>query len=98
MRWALKRTEQVYRTHGLELVVTCTTCGEHSKWSWHPFGMAVDLRTYYWRLEPGAIALLVLDLKAALPPPYQVVLEKTHIHLECDLDAFQEYAGKHPSG
>lgn len=94
MRRVLRVADHVWQTYGHELVITSTTDGEHSRWSWHPFGMAVDLRTRDMGL--AEVTMVAQDLQHILGRPYQVVIEATHIHVECDLDANPDFAGKHP--
>lgn len=73
--------EAIYRKYGVEAIITSAKDGKHSEHSLHYQGLALDLRT--WNL--GGREMHVLgELKRALGPEYDVVLEKDHIHLEYD--------------
>jgi hypothetical protein len=84
MRIALKKADSIWRLHGQELVVTSACDGKHSKWSWHYFGCAVDLRTNYF--ESGTEIVVVAEkLRRALGPGYEVVVHHgSHMHVEYD--------------
>ena len=66
--------------HGQPLVVTSIKDGKHMVGSKHYDGLAADLRL------PKDVDLPLLRnmLAAALGPEFDVVLEKSHIHLELD--------------
>lgn len=70
--------ERIWSTHGADLVITSLIDGKHSLGSLHYVGMAVDLRR--WQLDDPEQA--VEELKAALGPDYDVILESTHVHVE----------------
>lgn len=72
--------DSLYRRHGWDLTLTSLTDGQHSRTSLHNAGCAVDLRI--WPIPEGKRAAVVAELNEALGPDYDVVLEKTHIHLE----------------
>jgi hypothetical protein len=81
----------VFSRYGVEPEMTACVGGIHSSpRSWHHFGMAQD---YTLAAVPRhAHTQLVAALRAALGPPYQVVHhEGSHIHIECDIDAYPEY-------
>ena len=87
MRRALKAASAIWAEHGAELVVTSPPDQEdyeHGPWSWHYYGMAVDLRSSCFS-EPET-ERVAEELRAALPGEYQVVVEKNHIHVECALE------------
>jgi len=48
MRQFLIIAELIYNNHNQELVITSALDGEHSAGSLHYYGMAVDIRTYYF--------------------------------------------------
>lgn len=82
MREVLIEADIVYKKHGQELVVTSTTDGVHSPGSMHPYGYAIDFRTWYFDSEEQ---IKVRDeLADALGDMYDVVLETTHLHVEYD--------------
>jgi hypothetical protein len=81
MRPVLKIAEEIWTTAGRKEGATITSAldGVHSAGSFHPFGLALDFRTHYFS-EPQKDSVGV-KLKARLPF-YDVVIEKTHIHIE----------------
>lgn len=62
-----------------ESIITSALDGEHSPGSFHPVGLALDFRTN--DLTPAEIARVVDRLKLELPE-FDVVVERTHIHIE----------------
>lgn len=82
MRPVLIAADMVWQNHGHELCVTAGLDGEHSAGSLHYFGLAVDLRTrYFYVTERREVAA---DLRASLNSNYDVVLHRSHIHVEFD--------------
>lgn len=81
-------TAKVYESLGLELTITSVCDGEHKAGSKHYSGLAFDCRT--WRNEKGdqmsiaSKAFLRSLLKKALGEDWDVVIEKTHVHIEYD--------------
>jgi hypothetical protein len=75
---ALLIADGVFGKHGV--IVTSATDGKHGRGSLHYVGLAVDLRTRH--LPQGVAAHLKGKLAEALGPQYDVVLEKTHLHVE----------------
>ena len=82
MRPALIIAAEVYGKFKQELYVTSGTDGSHSPGSLHYYGFALDLRHKFW-VKAERLAVY-LTLKQKLPFPFDVVLEKTHIHVEYD--------------
>ena len=78
---AIMIAQEVYREYGYDFIITSITDGKHSKTSLHYSGAAVDLRINHidTKQELDEIVLLIMD---ALNIDYDVVLEKTHIHIE----------------
>lgn len=70
----------IYNKFGEELVVTSVTDGKHSPTSLHYVGYAADLRTNYF--NDVEQEMVVNEMKTWLTDEFDVVLEKTHIHLE----------------
>ena len=63
--------------------VTSVRDGKHSARSLHYVGLAMDVRI--WALKEDADKTqAITELKAALGPDYDVVLEADHIHVEFD--------------
>ena len=81
MFWAAIQCEAVYKKYGAELVITSAKDGKHGPKSLHYEGLALDLRS---RDLAGRQVFVVMDLKNALGPDYDVVLEADHIHVEYD--------------
>lgn len=70
--------ESIYRERSYDLTVTSLLDGEHSKNSLHYSGNAADLRI--WQVSnPAALAQ---ELQDALGDDWDVVAERTHIHVE----------------
>ncbi len=82
MRTVLIKASHIWEQNGQELVITSTLDGVHSPGSLHPYGYAVDLRTRYFK---HTVAIQIeLSLDNALSDEYNVILHKTHIHVEYD--------------
>lgn len=82
MRPVLIAAERIWQKAGHELVVTSGLEGTHSAGSLHYYGLALDFRTHYLNAEQ--LPELAEKLREALGPDYDVVIEKTHIHVEYD--------------
>jgi len=66
-----------------DLVITCCTDShKHNLESLHNFGMAFDMRTR--ELVAVQIMEFSQELRECLGNEYDVVVEKTHIHVEFD--------------
>lgn len=74
---ALCVAHELYREHGESLTITAVINGPHMRASLHYTGAAADLRLP--RRHPTMIAR---ELAKRLGSDYDVVLEKTHIHVE----------------
>ena len=83
MRKALIAADRIWKEYGQELTITCGLDGEHSAGSYHYYGLAVDCRI--WNFTNEQLLMIIRDLKEELGPPYDIVLEKTHIHIEYDI-------------
>ena len=84
MRKALKVADAVYKKYGQELTITSALDGTHSAGSYHYFGYAIDLRTFYYSDE---IKIKVSqEIREQLGFKYTVILEKTHIHIQFNAD------------
>ena len=77
---ALIVAETVFNEEDVELVITSAIDGKHSRGSLHYVGAAVDLRTR--QLSKEAVIRVQNRLAASLGLDYDVVLEKTHLHVE----------------
>lgn len=85
------KAAEIVRSHlwdmGIELVITSGTEGDvsdgvHKKTSKHYTGEAFDFRI--WQFKESQLPLVVSNLQRKLGKDYDVVLEKTHIHVEYD--------------
>ena len=74
--------EQVALAHGAGLVITSfsETTTEHSLTSLHYSGNAFDMRTRFW--QPAEIKQVRDEIAARLGIHFDVIIEKTHIHIE----------------
>ncbi|MCY4524310.1 MAG: hypothetical protein OXB84_06190 [Halobacteriovoraceae bacterium] len=78
-----KIVDQVFQSvAGRDAIITFSTNGVHSQNSLHYSGNAIDLRTR--DLSPGQVDQVVKRLRKALGEDYDVVDERTHIHIEYD--------------
>lgn len=84
MRPVLRAAELIWVDEGKGgITITSALDGTHSASSWHYYGLAVDLRTFYFS---AARKLKVAERLRAALPGYDVVVEKTHIHVEIGND------------
>lgn len=75
--------EPIFVRAGQELVITSGTDSKHMIGTLHQRGLALDFRTR--DLKTIAVVTAVAgQLRAALSPAYDVVVEKDHVHLEFD--------------
>jgi hypothetical protein len=82
MRPVLVAADAIWKELGQELVITSGFDGEHSAGSFHYYGCAVDLRTYYFTNDEAQRA--AIDLQIKLGDKYDVIRHSTHIHVEYD--------------
>jgi len=75
---------RIWRHLGQECVVTSARDGKHSWGSLHYYGYAVDLRTRYFEDKGAAAHEKLRDTLHKISSNYDVVLHKTHIHVEFD--------------
>ena len=75
--------DEVYVSYGFELcVLTSGTDGKHGAQSFHPYGLAIDLRTWDFPGDTALSARVVAAIKTKLGDTYDVVLESDHLHIE----------------
>jgi len=87
---ALMVAKDVFAEHGIDLCITSGVEGEHGPRSKHYEGKAVDLRRR--DIKTQVIAELILEKlqerlngsKGNFKGQFDIVLEKTHYHLEFD--------------
>ena len=70
--------DQVYASHDKAFVITSVTDGKHSNTSLHYIGCAFDCRIY----DDINNEALRDEIKGKLNVDFDVVLEKSHIHVE----------------
>lgn len=70
----------VYHKYGHECVVTSCMEGSHSRNSLHYAGLALDFRIRH--LPPGVPEAIAADVRDSLTDEFDVVLERTHLHVE----------------
>jgi len=70
--------EKVYAAFGLDPVCTSGNDGKHKPNSEHYKDRALDFR--FW----DVLQFVADQIKANLPPYYDVVVEKDHFHIEAD--------------
>lgn len=71
--------KDVLNVYDRELIITEGTGGVHSRNSLHYVGFAVDIRNRHMGKQQDSI---VASLRDALGDEFDVVVEKTHIHIE----------------
>lgn len=73
--------DRLFHTNGLpELVITSGVDGKHSKNSLHYVGRAWDIRSWYIDDKET----FAQKLRESLTEEFDVVVEKTHVHVEFD--------------
>lgn len=82
MRPVLIAADELWGEHGEELVVTSGLEGTHSAGSLHYYGRAVDLRTRYF--SDATKYRTAGKLYRKLGREYDIVVHRTHIHVEYD--------------
>ena len=82
IRPALVAAEEIWKKAGEELVVTSGMDGTHSAGSLHYYGRALDFRTRYF--DTAAAKAVYGALRATLNEDFDVILHKSHIHVEYD--------------
>lgn len=89
MRAALKAAESSWKARGRKegVTVTCGLNGVHSAGSYHYYGYAVDLRTWYFsKIAQIDIARGLRAKLNIISPFYDVVVEFNHMHIEFDYE------------
>lgn len=81
---AMMVVNEVYALHGHNLVLTSVTDGKHGANSYHYDGLAFDARTNYFKTA-DQVHCVAEDIRQRLGFPFDVVVEKDHIHIEFDL-------------
>lgn len=79
---ALKVMLDLHTQLGKTLTVTSTNDGKHMKGSFHYKDLAFDMRIWY--LSVSERKEMVAQASKILGKDYDIILEKTHIHVEYD--------------
>lgn len=87
MRRVLVVFESIFKSYGVAhgITITSTNDSVHSAGSLHPYGYAVDLRR--WSVNGkinGKLKQIIHKAEFQLGSRYDIILEKTHIHIEFD--------------
>jgi len=72
----------VFARHGRACIITSGRDGRHGPHSHHYRGRALDFRTRH--LSEAEKLKISSEIRARLEPEFDVVLEKTHLHVEFD--------------
>lgn len=72
---------KVYEKYGYDFIITEVTGGKHGRGSLHYVGLAMDIRTRHISSE-AEIGIIANEIRESLGKQYDVVVEKTHIHIE----------------
>lgn len=80
--YALGRIETIFGHKGL--TITSMRDGKHKPTSLHYKGLAVDIRTRHLKYDDTINTVFELIHKMLTPLGFDVVLEKTHLHIEYD--------------
>ena len=80
MLFAIVAVNEVCRDAGVDCVVTSASEGTHNEGSLHFVGQAVDFRTR--DMAEPLRGLFADNVQGRLGYDYDVVLEKTHLHVE----------------
>lgn len=82
---AMFKLDELFNELGYPLVITSTTDGKHMVGSLHYVGLAFDLRIRHMPEDViKDVKLKIVKTLKLLSTRFQVVLEKTHIHVEYD--------------
>lgn len=84
----LRAVQVVYSRHGWDVTVTSGNDSQHGRNSQHPLDRAIDVR--FWCVPQDDRQMIAQELREALSPFYDVVLEPTHYHIEADSKKEQE--------
>ena len=74
--------DQIYSSHGKELVITSLDDSVHGTGSLHDSGNAFDARTNYFTDQERKV--VHAEIKAALDVNFDIVDEVNHLHIEYD--------------
>lgn len=78
----LPNIEAIYRYYGYDCIITSGSDGKHSAHSKHYKNGAIDMRIRH--IEDTEVLERIVEDLCELDRDFDVVLEKTHIHLEYD--------------
>jgi len=78
--YILRAAEPIWERYNQTLTLTSACEGEHRSGSLHYVGLAADLRR--WGFTNTELRRAAKELRQALGKHYDVVVERTHIHVE----------------
>ena len=71
----------VFAQHSVPFTITSALDSKHGRGSLHYVGLAIDIRRREIA-DPAVVQRIADEMKAALGSQYDVVVEKTHFHVE----------------
>jgi len=77
---AMIQIQHIYDDYSEPFIITCGLNGAHSAGSKHYRGEAIDIRTRNFGTSQKTV--IYQRIKSALGCGYDVVMEKTHFHIE----------------
>lgn len=88
---AMSVTASILSKHSYDFVVTSCGDGKHMAGSLHYSGRAFDFRTN--KIHESMRSRIFTDIREALGPEFDVVMEKTHGHVEWDPQYLKQKRG-----
>ena len=82
--FAIYKVAEIYEEMGIDLVITSARDSIHSKHSLHYVGRAIDIRVFNIPQQYSHKDVMEKIKKAIGDDEFDVVYEKTHIHIEYD--------------
>lgn len=80
MLFAHMMIKSIFQSYGYPTIITSGVEGQHNYASLHYVGFALDYRIKH--LSDGVAELILSDMKEALTDEFDIVLARTHIHVE----------------
>lgn len=78
----LRAVQIVYARYNIDPVITSGDDGKHGIKSYHYKNRALDIR--FWQIPFETREHVAQEIRAELPPYYDVVVEADHYHIEAD--------------
>ena len=80
MQPAIEAAQKAFAARNVECVITSALDGKHKSQSLHYLGLALDFRTRH--VSEEARQEIALEIASELGGDFDVVLERTHLHVE----------------